>query len=124
MCWWCRRVPKPPSDQTITLNINATVNMSGADAGKLDQILSQLAALTQQEAQMALDLTNLTDAVAQVKGVEDSGVVAINGLAAKVQDLINQSGNTVDPAQLQAIVDGMKANAQPLADAIAANPVP
>lgn len=91
---------------------------------QLSEIVRMLTASTKREVTMALDLTNLKSAVAQVQGVEASGVTAINGLAAKIQELIANSGNSVDPAELQAIVDGMKADAQPLADAIAANPVP
>lgn len=112
-------------DHTITLNATVTLNVNAANSDPiLKQILKQLAALAQKEEHMAADLTALRAQVAAVKGVEDSGVALITGLAAKIQQLIDASGNTVDPAELQAIVDQMGTDAQPLAAAVAANPVP
>ena len=73
---------------------------------------------------MALDISNLTAAVAKIDGVEASAKAAILGLTAKVQELIDASTNTVDPAALQAVVDDINAKADDLAAAIPATPTP
>jgi hypothetical protein len=70
---------------------------------------------------MALDLQALKDAVAAEKTVEDSAVALLTGLTAQIADLIAKSGNTVDPADLQAIVDQVKADTADLAAAVSAN---
>ena len=69
---------------------------------------------------MAL-LDNLTAAVAAETTVDQSAVTLINGMAAQIQTLINNSGNTVDPVALQNLVNQMTANATPLAAAVTAN---
>lgn len=84
---------------------------------KIDQLLVK-------ETQMGLSLDALTQAVNDEKGVEDSVIVLLGGLSAKIQELITASGNTVDPAALQAIVDSINVNKTTLAAAAAANPVP
>jgi len=70
---------------------------------------------------MALDLTALTQAVNDEKTVEQSAITLLNGLTKQIADLVAASGNTVDPAALQAIVDQVNADKQALADAVAAN---
>lgn len=70
---------------------------------------------------MALDITALQTAVANETTVEQSAVTLISGLAAQIQALITSSGNTVDPAALQAIVDKMTASQTALAAAVTAN---
>ncbi len=97
-------------DEDLTVLV-ALLNRSHA---KIDQ-------LTKEIHTMALDLTALKDAVAANTSVDQSAITLINGLAAKIQELINASGNTVDPAELQAIVDGITADNQTLASAVAAN---
>lgn len=67
---------------------------------------------------MASDLKPIADAVAEIEGVVDSAVQLINDLAQKVEDSKN------DPAAVQAIVDGMRAQAKELADAVAAKSPP
>jgi len=111
-------------DQVITATINININPAPDLVEKLNAILAKLGIIAQKESEMAVDLTNLRTTVTAIKGVDDSAVALIIGLAAKIQELINASGNTVDPAELQAIVDQMNADSQPLADAVAANPVP
>lgn len=70
---------------------------------------------------MALSLDALTKAVADEKTVEDSAVALLNGLTAKIAELIAASGNTVNPAELQSIIDAINADKQALADAVKAN---
>ena len=82
------------------------------------QLLSQLIKEIQQ---MALDLTALTDAVNAEKTVEQSAITLLNGLTSQIAQLIAASGNTVDPAALQAIVDQVTADTSTLAAAVAAN---
>ena len=69
---------------------------------------------------MAL-LDNLTAAVAAEKTVEQSAITLIGGLAQQIKTLIANSGNTVDPAALQALVDQMTASQASLAAAVTAN---
>ena len=121
MCWWRSRVPKPTPDQTITLNVNFTAPGLTGIGPKLDQILSQLAALTAEEAQVAVDLSDLQAKVARNTDVDSSAVTLLQGLKAKIDELIANSGNTVDPAQLQALSDAIGTSSQSLADAVTAN---
>jgi hypothetical protein len=66
-------------------------------------------------------LDELTAQVAVTKGVAQSAVVAINGLADKIDELI-AAGN-VDPA-LVALAADLRADTDALAAAVAENPVP
>jgi hypothetical protein len=93
--------------------------------GKIDSIS---ALLTKQNQKilgalnaMALDITALETAVANETTVEASAVTLIQGLAEQIQTLINNSGNTVDPVALQALVDKMTAAQTALAAAVSAN---
>lgn len=70
---------------------------------------------------MALDLTALRDAVAADTAVDTSAITLLNGLTAKIQELIDNSQNTVDPAELQGIVDAIKGTTDGLAAAVQAN---
>ena len=73
---------------------------------------------------MAVDLTNLQNAVTAGQGAVSSAVTLIQGFTAEIQKLIAASGNTVDPAALQTLADQFNAQSKTLADAVAANPVP
>lgn len=90
-------------------------------ATSLKTLNATLAALQQGDSKIVLSLQNLTDAVAAAKTVEDSAITLLNGLTTELQQLIAQSGNTVDPAALQAVVDGITAETQTLAAAVTAN---
>ena len=70
---------------------------------------------------MALSLDALRAEVERNTTVDGSAVVLLQGLSAKVQELINASGNAVDPAELQALVDSIKASTDSLAGAVVAN---
>jgi len=68
---------------------------------------------------MAVDLTNLKQAVNDMTTVEKSAVTLIGGLAAQIQALAQQ--DTVDPSDLQALADQLEADKADLAAAITAN---
>ena len=88
---------------------------------KLGLILEQLAALNCKETLMALSLDALAAAVAADVTVDQSAITLLNGLTAKIQELITASGNTVDPVLLQAIVDQINASKDSLAAAVVQN---
>ena len=76
---------------------------------------------------MALDITALQTAVASETTIDSSVETLItqvvdqeNSMAAQIQTLITSSGNTVDPADLQVIVNTMTANATALGQSRAA----
>ena len=70
---------------------------------------------------MALSLDALAAAVAADVTVDQSAITLLNGLTAKIQELITASGNTVDPVLLQAIVDQINASKDSLAAAVVQN---
>lgn len=78
---------------------------------------------TQQKetATIMLDLTAIQTAVTNETTVEASAETLLTTLSAQIQTLITQSGNTVDPAALQKIVDQLNSNASNLAAAVTAN---
>mgnify|MGYP001607606906 CR=1 FL=1 len=78
-------------------------------------------ALAKEVRRMSENLDVLTAQVAATNGVSESAVVAINGLADKIDALI-AAGNS-DPA-LAALAADLKAKSDALAAAIAENPVP
>jgi hypothetical protein len=93
----------------------ATVNL------KLDQINAKLDKILLGEQTMALDITALQTAVAQETTVDSAVETLLTSLSGELQTLIANSGNTVDPAALQAIVNTMTANATTLQAAVSAN---
>lgn len=66
-------------------------------------------------------LAELQASVAKVSDTEDAAVTLIQGLAAKIQELINSGA---DPAAFQALVDQLNAHTDPLAAAVVANAPP
>ena len=70
---------------------------------------------------MALDISKLQAAVAQEQTVDASAVTLLTQLTAEIQSLIASSGNTVDPAALQALVDQINGASTSLAAAVTAN---
>ena len=88
---------------------------------KLDAILNNQFNILKGIERMALDISKLQAAVAAETTVEQSAVTLIGTLAGEIQTLINASGNTVDPAALQALVDQMTASQASLAAAVTAN---
>jgi len=84
-------------------------------------ILSKLNSIIERLNRIMALLDNLNAAVARETTVEQSAITLIQGIAKQLADLIAKSGNTVDPAELQKIVDGMNANQDALAAAVTAN---
>lgn len=64
---------------------------------------------------MSTDLTPLQNEVSNLTTVVGSAVALINGFAARIE------AEREDPVAVQAIVDGMRAQANDLATAVAAN---
>ncbi len=69
---------------------------------------------------MAL-LDALKAEVAEEKNAQQSAITLINGIAEQLKQLLANSGNTVDPAELQAVVDELTASRAALAAAVVAN---
>jgi hypothetical protein len=90
------------------------------DDSDLD-VLTAIHSLKQEIKKMALSLDALTQAVADEKTVEDSAIALLGGLTSKINDLIAASGNSVDPAALQAIVDELNTNKAALSAAVVLN---
>lgn len=70
-------------------------------------------------------LQNLADAVTQATSAEASAITLINGIAQRIQDAVNAAlaggATAAQLAPVQAEADALKASAQSLTDAIAAN---
>jgi hypothetical protein len=88
---------------------------------KIDALLGNQTTNRKETEQIMLDLTSLNAAVANEKTVEDSVIALLSTLTGEIATLITASGNSVDPASLQAIVDKVNANAATLAAAVKAN---
>lgn len=80
-----------------------------------------LTVLTRKGDSMALDLSELRAAVAANNEVDQSAITLLNGLTMKLDELIAASGNTVDPADLAALVAELKASTGSLATAVSEN---
>jgi hypothetical protein len=85
---------------------------------KLDKILGVLGVIRQEEKKMSVELEELTAEVTETKGIEESAVVLIQGIAAALA----AAGS--DPVKLKALRDDLKVSTDALAAAIAANPLP
>ena len=95
---------------------NIIDQLAGGQLTRIENLLNQL---LQKETEMAVDLTNLTAAVAAETTVTASAITLLQQLAAQIAALAKQP--TVDPAALQAFADTLNANATSLAAAITAN---
>lgn len=82
---------------------------------RLEQAVQQL--ITKEEHTMAA-LSDLQAEVARNTEVDISAIALIQGLAAKIQELIDAGA---DPAALQALVDSLKGSSDALAAAVTAN---
>jgi len=88
---------------------------------KLDAVLNALINLTASEILMAAEFDALAAEVARNTSVDESARLALEGLVAKIDELIASSGETVDPAALQALADSLRGSTDNLAAAISAN---
>lgn len=88
-------------------------------ARKLDRLLFLVGALLIGEGFIVAELDDLTAEVQKTIGLEESAIVLVQGLAAKLAAAI-ASGN---PAALVALKDALEAKAVELSAALAANPL-
>ncbi len=70
---------------------------------------------------MQLDLTALKAAVAQETTVDQSAITLIQGIATQLNNLVAGGQQTVNPADVAAIVTQLQAGTKALADAVTAN---
>ena len=84
---------------------------------KLDRLLQMTEAILEKENGMSQALDDLATQVTANTTVEESAVTLIKGLAAQI------AAAGTDPAKLQALQQSLKASADDLAAAIAANTV-
>ena len=92
---------------------------------KLNQILEKLQALTKMERTMITEYQALIDEVTEVKTVAASSAVAINGLVAKFNDMVQSATDLAEvKAASAAMVQDLKDNVvTPLSDAVGTIPV-
>jgi hypothetical protein len=88
-----------------------------SDRRKLDRILFLLEGVQT----MAVDLTNLKQAVTDMTTVEKSAVTLISGLSAQITALAAETEDEQTQADLQALADQLEADKAELAAAITAN---
>lgn len=94
--------------QQLNKNLSAIVPF-------IKELLTKMTAITDALAQLKTDVTNLTT-------VEQSAVALLNGLTAKIQELIDAGGNPTETlAAIQEVVTGVEADTTELAAAVAAN---
>jgi hypothetical protein len=86
---------------------------------KLDLLLAVLGEISRKENIIMATMADLTAQVAATAAGEQSAIVLIQGLVAKVQELIDSGA---DPVALQAAVDDLKKNSDALAAAVMAVP--
>jgi hypothetical protein len=103
------------------MRIDLHVHVHDAREQQLDRIEKLVQAVFNREAQMSQQLDDLKAQVTETTQVEQSAITLINGIAAQLQEAIN---NGADPATLQAMHDELKANSDALAAAVAANTPP
>jgi hypothetical protein len=83
----------------------------------LDRILQIVQKLQTEEEKEMFDLTELKNTVAAIKSTEESAKVVIQSAIDLLNDILGKLANTVDPAEIAAIVaDGQAATAALTAD--------
>jgi endonuclease III len=87
---------------------------------KLDDVLLMLGVIHRKENKLMADLTILIDQVKANTDAEASAILLIQGLAAKIAELLASGTN---PAEIQALADQLKASADALGAAVVANTV-
>lgn len=84
---------------------------------RLDLIISTLNKLLNKEIQLMATITDLTTAIASESTIDDSIITLLNGIVAQLQ-AAQASG---DPAQLDIVLAGIKANSDKISAAVVAN---
>jgi hypothetical protein len=82
---------------------------------EIKRLLNQI---IQREKAMSAELDALTVQVEATRGIEESAIQLINGIAAQLAAIKD------DPAKIQALADSLKAESDALAAAVAANQPP
>ncbi len=90
------------------VNLHVHLELSQRATETLDAILAQ-------GVSMSAALDKITAEVTETKGIIQSAVTLINGLAGQIRDLKD------DPAALDALADSLDSDSKALADAVAAN---
>ena len=95
---------------TVRIDVHLFVHNDADERAtqKLDQLLAQGDA-------MSAALDKITAEVTETKGIIQSAVTLIEGLAQQIRDLKD------DPAALDALADSLDTDSKALADAVAAN---
>ena len=96
----------------MTLRIDVHLFVHNEPTDRVNQALEQL--LTQGDA-MSAALDKITAEVTETKGIIQSAVALIEGLAQQIRDMKD------DPAALDALADSLDTDSKALADAVAAN---
>ena len=99
----------------MTLRIDVHLFVHNESTDRVNQALEQL--LTQGDA-MSAALDKITAEVTETKGIIQSAVALIEGLAQQIRDMKD------DPAALDALADSLDTDSKALADAVAANATP
>lgn len=102
-------------DRALLEQIKATVIET---RNRQELVFQRLGLVIEKEIAMAGELDALKAEVARNTDVDSSAVTLLNGLAAKIQELINAGGN---PADFQALADNLKNSSDSLAAAVTAN---
>ncbi len=93
---------------------------------QLGQVLTTIMKVATKMSQMDDEIAQLQTDVTALRGVEDSAIALINGIAQKIADAVAAAlAAGATPAQLQAVSDlstAVKTDADDLAAAVAANP--
>lgn len=118
------RTHKPEQNIRVDVYVHG-LPLGGSDSGtsaKLEQIIVALAGLktqgaaqTQEIQKMAGEIDTLTAEVARNTEVDNSVVILVEGLAAKIEALKN------NPVALQALADSLKASSDKVAAAVVAH---
>jgi hypothetical protein len=92
-----------------------------SDREVLNRILVLLLSILEEVQTMAVDLTNLKQAVTDMTTVEKSAVTLISGLTAQITALAAETEDEQTQADLQALADQLEADKAELAAAMTAN---
>lgn len=106
----------------LNLTVGGTINLKllrdeqdKAVLARLDQIVAQLANLTQGVANMSVELDALEAEVSRNTEVDQSAITLLTGLAEQIEAL------KADPVKLQALADSLRSSSDALAAAVVAN---
>lgn len=90
----------------------------------LNLIMQQLTTIEGRLNKMAVDLSQLTAAVAATANVEQSAIVLIQGLAQRLSGLITANTDPQTQSSINDLVGQLNAEVNALATAVSSNPVP